>query len=204
MAVWIEDAENRIVLSAKKEFLEKGFLDSSIRAIAESANTSPRSIYTRFKDKEDLFSYFVKRHKDRLLEKVRMGLEAIAQEEKTEQIDGRLKESSFLVTYIIEYIYEFYDEFYLLICCAKGTKYEGFIEELTDIETEYTKRYLKIIEKEIKDLPTVTDEFIHIVNRAFFDGMFEIIRHKFTKEKAKEYVENLIVFYNAGWEKFLI
>lgn len=44
---------------AKKEFLEKGYTDASLRTIAAEAETSTNSIYVRFKDKEGLFAAIV-------------------------------------------------------------------------------------------------------------------------------------------------
>ena len=46
----------RLIEVAKKEFLEKGFEGASIRTIAREAETSPRAVYTRFENKEELFA----------------------------------------------------------------------------------------------------------------------------------------------------
>ena len=46
---------DKVLECAKKEFLSKGFLDASLRSIAQEADTSTGSIYTRFGDKEGLF-----------------------------------------------------------------------------------------------------------------------------------------------------
>ena len=46
---------DRVLECAKEEFLSKGFLDASLRTIAQAAETSTGSIYTRFGDKEGLF-----------------------------------------------------------------------------------------------------------------------------------------------------
>ncbi len=50
---------DRVLECAKEEFLSKGFLDASLRAIAQEAGTSTCSIYTRFGDKEGLFRAIV-------------------------------------------------------------------------------------------------------------------------------------------------
>lgn len=46
---------DKVLECAKEEFLSKGFLDASLRTIAQAADTSTGSIYTRFGDKEGLF-----------------------------------------------------------------------------------------------------------------------------------------------------
>ena len=60
MALWVEKATDNIILAAREEFMRYGYLDASIRRIADKANTSAKSIYTRFSNKEGLFEYFVK------------------------------------------------------------------------------------------------------------------------------------------------
>ena len=51
MAKQIEGVYEAVLACAKKEFLEKGYTDASLRTIAQEAGTSTSSIYTRFKDK---------------------------------------------------------------------------------------------------------------------------------------------------------
>ena len=46
---------DKVLECAKEEFLSRGFLDASLRSIAQAADTSTGSIYTRFGDKEGLF-----------------------------------------------------------------------------------------------------------------------------------------------------
>ena len=59
MAKQIEGVYEAILSCAKKEFLEKGYKDASLRVIAQEAGTSTGSIYTRFGDKEGLFEAIV-------------------------------------------------------------------------------------------------------------------------------------------------
>ena len=44
---------DRVLECAKEEFLSKGFLDASLRTIAQEAGTSTGSIYTRFGDRSE-------------------------------------------------------------------------------------------------------------------------------------------------------
>ena len=59
MAKQIEGVYESVLACAKKEFLEKGYKDASLRVIAQAAGTSTGSIYTRFKDKAGLFDAIV-------------------------------------------------------------------------------------------------------------------------------------------------
>lgn len=56
-----------LLKSATEEFLEKGFMKASLRNISAKSGVSTNSIYTRFKDKEGLFSAIVKDTVDGLM-----------------------------------------------------------------------------------------------------------------------------------------
>lgn len=55
MAKQIEGVSEKITAAAKQEFLEKGYVDASLRTIASAAGTSTNSIYVRFEIKRDCF-----------------------------------------------------------------------------------------------------------------------------------------------------
>ena len=55
----IEGISERILACARKEFLEKGYSDASLRTIAAKADVTTGSIYSRFVGKEGLFSAIV-------------------------------------------------------------------------------------------------------------------------------------------------
>ena len=58
----------KLIASAKKEFLEHGFHDASLRRISSDSGVSTNSIYTRFGDKSGLFTAIVKDAADGLME----------------------------------------------------------------------------------------------------------------------------------------
>lgn len=49
-----DDVRERIVESAKEEFLEKGFENASMRKIAQKSNMTVGNLYSYFKNKEDI------------------------------------------------------------------------------------------------------------------------------------------------------
>ena len=59
MAKQVEGISEKVELCAKKEFLEKGYVDASLRTIAAEAGTTTGTIYSRYGGKEGLFSAIV-------------------------------------------------------------------------------------------------------------------------------------------------
>ena len=140
---------DRVLECAKEEFLSKGFLDASLRTIAQEAE----------------MGRYTARH----------------------QMD------------LLDYIYDHFDVFRLLLDGAHGTRFACFLDELVDIEVEYTYQYMEVIGCESVKSGQVTEEFIHIIVTAYFNGMFEVVRHNMDRAAAHRYVKMLNDYHMAGF-----
>lgn len=199
MAKQIEGVYEAVLEYAKKEFLEKGYKDASLRTIAQQAGTSTGSIYTRFGDKEGLFQAIVGSVANGFK---KMFLEV---QEKFHSFDEEVQRAemgqytSLHQMKMLDYIYEHFDEFQLLLDSAEGTQFSRFVEELVDIEVDYTYKYMEVIGCESVKSGLVTEEFVHIVVTAYFNGMFEVVRHNMDKSSAVKYVRLLNRYHMQGF-----
>ena len=91
-------------------------------------------------------------------------------------------------------------EFELLLRRAAGTEYAHYIDELVEIEVSYTYKYMEVIGCESVRSGQVTEDLIHIVTTAYFNGMFEPVRHRMDKARALHYVRQLNRYHMAGFE----
>ena len=71
MAKQIEGVSEKIEKCAREEFLKNGYTDASLRTIASEAGTTTGSIYSRYGDKEGLFSAIVEPAANEFIEKFR-------------------------------------------------------------------------------------------------------------------------------------
>ena len=199
MAKQIEGVYEAVLACAKKEFLEKGYKDASLRVIAQAAGTSTGSIYTRFKDKAGLFDAIVgpaaDQFKDMFVEIQENfhSLDDSTQEAEMGEYTSRHQME------MLEYIYDHFDEFRLLLDCSDGTRFSGFVDELVDIEVEYTYKYMEVINCESVKSGVVTEDFIHIIVTAYFNGMFEVVRHNMSRDDARKYIRLLNRYHMQGF-----
>lgn len=199
MAKQIEGVYESVLACAKKEFLEKGYKDASLRVIAQAAGTSTGSIYTRFKDKAGLFDAIVGPAADQLkdmfveIQENFHSLDDSTQEAEMGEYTSRHQME------MLEYIYDHFDEFRLLLDCSDGTRFSGFVDELVDIEVEYTYKYMEVINCESVKSGVVTEDFIHIIVTAYFNGMFEVVRHNMSRDDAKKYIRLLNRYHMQGF-----
>ena len=66
-------------------------------------------------------------------------------------------------------------------------------------EVEYTYKYMEVIGCESVKSGQVTEEFIHIIVTAYFNGMFEVVRHNMDRAAARRYVKMLNDYHMAGF-----
>lgn len=145
MAKQIEGVSEKIIAAAKQEFLEKGYVDASLRTIASAAGTSTNSIYVRFGDKEGLFSAIVEPVLNEMVERFLKIQERFHQMSPDEQAAQMPEYSDGGTAELVDCMYENLDEFRLLLDASYGTRFHNFVDELVRIEVEYTYKYMETV-----------------------------------------------------------
>lgn len=199
MAKQIEGVYERILECAKKEFLEKGYMDASLRTIASEAETSTNSIYVRFKDKEGLFGAIVEPVSEEFMSQfmsVQETFHAFDSETQRREV-GQYSAGEMLK--MVDYIYEHFDEFRLLLDASYGTKFQNFVDRLVSVEEEYTGKWMEATGSQMEPEGEVTKEFYHIMVTSYFEGIFEVVRHRMSREDAKKYVSMMGRYHYAGF-----
>lgn len=193
----------RILQEAKKEFLEKGYEKASTNVICKNAGVTSGALYKRYAGKDELFCALVSAVADEfkmvLLGRNESFHELSPEEQEATALDARTEASAF-----IEYIYEHFDTFKLLIGCAHGSSYGNYMEELADILTASTIRFMKETGHEaVINGRDVTEATIRILVSSYMYGLFQPVVQDMMREDAIVYTEHLKYFFDAGWAKIL-
>lgn len=196
------DSYNKIILAAKKEFMEKGFEKASMRTIASSAGMSAAGIYRHFSDKEAMFQALLKplfeqfeleftKHKKREYTLLENNMQELMWHEKAD------------IELFVNLMFSYHDELKLLLCHSKGTRHENFIHDFVSSEEKETYAYLKEAKANGIQINDVLPKELHLLLSAYYSAIFEIIVHDFTREEADHYVETLQRFFYPGWRNIL-
>ena len=197
------DIELKILEVAKQEFMEKGYINASMRSIAEKSGCTTGMLYSRFADKNKIFTSLVKEGADKLLYYFNYYHEGFSNATPKEQIESLHNYSEQGMEKVIDIIYDYFDSFKLIICCGFGSSYENFVDILVDMEVESTVKFVEVLKKQGHELPHIRADLCHILANSLFNGIFEVVAHDFDKESAKEYVNSLQDFFAAGWDRLL-
>lgn len=189
--------------AGKAEFLEKGFQGASMRNIAARLSVTTGALYRYYTDKEAMFDALVEEPARELEEYYRGVQQQFAGLPMQDQIKELPEVSDEGHTWMVEYIYDHFDAFKLIVCCSNGTKYEHYLDVLTEIEVNASIVLMERMQSEGYQPEKIDEELIHMVASSMFNGMFETVRHDMPREKAVAYMNSLREFYSAGWFKLL-
>lgn len=198
-----ESTLNRILNSAKQEFMEKGFLNASLRNIVKNAGVTTGAFYRYYDSKEALFSALVGEHADYILNLFNNTIDDFEKLPGSQQTEQMLDASSACLAILLDYMYDHYDAFKLLITCAEGTSYADFVHQLALREEDSTYKYMQTLEDMGYKPRPINKKLIHIIASGLFTGIFEAVIHDMPKEEAKEYLSQFHRFYAAGWSELL-
>ena len=199
----ISATQQKILEVGKREFLAKGFKDASLRKIVAEAGFTKGAFYGYYPDKAALFEALVSEAAYGLTEQFRAAQDAhfdLIPENKTSESK---KLSTKYLLHFVNYIYDYFEEFKLVLCCSEGTKYENYIHELVELEVSRTEKYYAILKEKGKIIGSVSHDLHHMITSAYFTAAFETVVHDMTREQAIEYVEELAIFFNSGWDGLL-
>lgn len=199
----LSETQRKILEIGKKEFLEKGYKDASLRGIVKEAGFTQGAFYGYYPDKAALFDALVSEYAEELLKQFKAAQEAHFDLIPKGKTDSARNLTIKYLKQFLGYIYDHFDEFKLILCCSEGTKYMSFVHDLVELEVEQTERYYKLLASKGKLKGTASRELLHLITSAYFTAVFETVVHGMSREKAFSYTEELSVFFDCGWDGLL-
>ena len=193
----------KIQQAAVEEFLDKGFLEASLRQIVKHAGVTTGAFYGYFSSKQALFTSIVEPHAAAMMGKYVDAHTSFAALPAEKQPEHMGVESGSYIHWLVDYICAHREPVKLLICGAEGTGYENFVHNMEEIEVESTYQYMETLRRLGNDIPPLDRSLCHIIASGMLGGIFEIVIHDIPREQAMRDVEQLRTFYTAGWLKLM-
>lgn len=194
-----KETKAKLLSSAKKEFMEKGYMQASLRNICKNAGVTTGALYFFFEDKEDLFASLVEAPLHGLYEIMK---EHYAMEMQHKEI-GVLGKGEFLEDFAaakaaIQYMYQYYDEFQLLLTKGQGSRFEHCIDQFVDI----TERHYRLLADKFTEVfggSPLEDYLIHWLSHMQIDTFAHMLIHEPSEEVALSCMEDMVRFMLSGW-----
>ena len=197
------ETKKKLLESAKKEFLQKGFAGASLRTIAANAGVTTGAMYRHFKDKDDFFCALVDGAVE-ATQKVVMFADSkthagFDSPNMKEHIDYEKK----MTFDFLKYVFENFDAFELLLTKAAGSAHERFQEDICELYTKNCEDTFNWMRKQGFAKKKVSSMTVHFMASTVINAFCDIILHKMTKRQAASYISDVMEFTRAGWIKLM-
>lgn len=194
--------KERILEAARKEFIEKGFSDASMRNIANEIGITATALYRHYSNKEEIFEAVVApavKDWERLCNSESDRQTSIGRNEGLEAMWG----NDVQVERIVDMIYRRFDEHRLLFFGSKGTKYEDFLHYIVTRVQKETLNFMEELKGMGVPVNEVDEKDMHLILSAQYSAMLEMVKHDYSYEEAIKYAGTINRFFKEGWRKFL-
>ena len=197
-------AHDRIVAAAEAEFLERGFLEASLRRIAGEAGVTTGAIYGYFPSKAALFDALVEGPAEQLFRayvELRKGFGERPAEGRTFQAVADEEER--MVRDAYDFVYAHRGAFLLLLTRSAGTRWERYLDRYVDLECAGASGYIRDMEAAGIGVTPIEPELFRVLAEMFFRGFFRPLELGLAREDALSFIESYQRFFHAGYRALM-
>ena len=196
MAVRDHSLDEKIVKAARAEFLSHGFQKASLHKIADRAGLTTGALYTRYKNKDDLFCSLVEpvlREMGSHMEPLRKEYEQIKLNPSAEALLEVIRQEEQIY---LNLLFEHYEDCILFFCRSGGSALEKLIQQMMEMKSQETVAFFKSIARQELDY-----DGIELIMSQQFYYYRQILQRGYSREKALSCMKTVEVFLEAGWKE---
>ena len=196
-----KETRNKLLQSARAEFLEKGYMKASLRTICKNAGVTTGALYFFFQDKEDLFESIAKETINNIWQMMqghyndeRVMAENGMTTEEIQDNHGDLDESAA----IIQQMYLHRDDILLVLTKAQGTKFENIADKFIETSEVHYRAMAAQMQK-LYPGKSVDDQMLHWLAHMQIDAFIYMITHIEKEEEGLAFMRQFITYMITGW-----
>jgi Transcriptional regulator len=194
-----KQTRENLIKVAKEEFLEKGYMEASLRSICKKAGVTTGALYFFFQDKKELFGSIVDEPLENMYKLMDFHYENERKDIKTKLLNlNNMEDDQEAAKTIVDYLYQYHDEFVLLLTKSHGSIYENCVDGFIDI-TEKHYRILADNMSELYGMDRIDDYTIHWFSHLQIYSFEQLIVHGLSKEDAVRHMNTIVKFFISGW-----
>lgn len=194
-------SHEKIIKAAMQEFLEKGYEQASMKAVADAVGMTSAALYRHFASKQDMFAALVQ-PAIAALEEWKQGHRAswdaaIGNEDISDM--WSFENNSNDASLILDIAYQQPEAFRLLLFRAAGTPYESFLHDMIEMNTEEMLSFQQQCKARGCQVREVQLDEMHMLITAYCTALLEPLEHGYAKEDAMRYLKTMVEFFTPGW-----
>lgn len=192
------DIYQRILKAARKEFLRKGYKDTSMRTIAEKTGVGLSNIYNYFTNKDVIFQEVLApamAAMDEMLDEHNYEANLTIDVFSSQQYIRKQTRS------IVDLICEHKDGLKILLFKSHGSSLEGFRDDFIDRHNQIGLKYLQLMKERYPHIHIdFSDFFVHTMSSWWISIIGELVMHDLSKQALTRFVSEYVEYATAGWK----
>ena len=197
-----KESREKLIISAKKEFMEKGFEKASLRAICSAAGLTTGAIYFFFKDKNGLFGAVIDEPLNRIITAIE---QHFSEDMETDIADFQHTSGDHddFAEQMIEALYADRDAMIIMLEKASGSSYDGIIDRFVGL---IEKHNYALAENYLAAFPDkhINEYMLHWFSHVQINAFVHLLTHVEDKECALKEIRPVMDMLVETWIKYVI
>lgn len=197
------ETKEKLIASAKREFLDKGYAKASLRKICANAGVTTGALYFFFDDKEDLFRAIVEPPLTALVNMLKAHFEEDRQLlSRPEAYRHQAGDHDEIAERFIHHLYQNYDSFLLLLTKSQGTAFENSLDRIVDLMgKQFELSTGQFVKQTSGNQPN--SYLIHWMAHMVTDAFIHLLTHIPNEEAAAQQMKMILNFIVKGFTEML-
>ena len=196
------ESREKLIIWAKKEFMEKGFEKASLRAISSAAGLTTGAVYFFFKDKNGLFGAVVDEPLNRIINAID---QHFFEDMETDIADFQHTSGGHdeFAELMISALYADREAMLILLEKSSGSCYEGIIDRFVEM---IEKHNIALANNYIAAVPDkrVNGYMLHWFSHVQINAFVHLLTHVDDKERAAKEIKPVMDMLVETWLKYVI
>lgn len=198
------ETKEKLIASARAEFMEKGYAKASLRKICANAGVTTGALYFFFDDKEDLFRAIVEPPMTTLMNIMQ---EHFAEEEQILSLpdvyEHQEGDHDKIAEILIHHLYQNYDTFILLLTKSQGTAFEDSLDRIVEMTEKRFTTSVRLFA--IQTAGRQVDSYIiHWLAHMTVDAFIYLLTHEREEQAAVQQMKVIMNFIVKGFVELIL
>ena len=192
MAARDHSLDDKIIESARTEFLAHGYKSASINQIARNAGVTTGALYIRYANKDALFASLVQEVMEELVRREKLAADMYYQVHSRKDLELFLLAMEEEMHIYVDVIFRYYDQCVLLFCRSQGSSVWTMLQKGMEHKAGTTVEFLEALCHR-----KLTGVELLIRQQAGLIGL--ILDSGYNREQTVEAMKRIYAFNRAGW-----
>ena len=199
-----KETREKLIESAKAEFMEKGYNKASLRTICANAGVTTGALYFFFEDKADLFRAIVGKPVDELFSIMQSHFDEDDEIIMSPDYDADEDDHSEIAQVLINHIYSNYDAAILLLTKSQGSEYENLVGRIVEMTESKSIETMEKISLKNGKKKKVNKYMLHLVIHLMVDSFVHLVTHEPDEKKALANIKKVFKMTMHNWTETVL